>query len=590
MLTGEEVECKTIFLGFLKSRPELLSVYENGKINLFDLQDEEVIDTISVCPEHSVQDVTVVPGGPYMLVACDDGDTRVIHVGNKFPSGDNSGKVISLKPYKIFRDDLETSGDLVCIESVLNGDRPFILFVYSESGALVWDVRAEKILSKIPHTDNTMSRPMCACWVGDRANCFAIGYEDGSIMVWGVSASTLKIHPSKLTHYEDSVLVLHLQVSPRNSSSIKSLTFVRGTQGTPYGKDCLLVLGGQSKEAPDMLSLVSLEPEGNEHDVQMIPWFGEIISHTLLNGSEEKQDDGPCTDGILILTEGGQIVVHDLSSWEPLPVSLKFQELPPIMCSSFMPSIPMRHSHSPSLKNLRYLSWKRVEDSKWPFNGGVPPTNYFISETDYMNGEVDSSSHPSGMILIGHRDGRVRVWDAVSQVPKLLCMVPQSNEIFSEEGRMMPVICFDVCPISGLLAVGHSRGLVRLYQFSTSPQSVRKVTLGSSAPYDSQVDQGPGWQYVMKYSPHSEDITCVSVASKLGFLAVGDHSGCVSIVDLTSPARIMEHHLQAPIVSMKFGVIDKDSGIIQDAAESVTGYVERYIYVCVCVYRKKMSR
>lgn len=571
MLTGEEVQCKTIFLGFLKNRPELLSVYENGKINLFDLENEEVIDSICVCPEHRVTDVTVVPGGPYMLVGCDDGDARVIHVGNKFPSGETVEKGISLKPYKIFREDLEMSGDLVCIESVLNGDRPFILFVYSESGALVWDVRAEKILSKIPDTDNTMSRPMCACWVGDRANCFAIGYEDGSIMVWGVSASTLKAHPSKLSHYEDSVLVLHLEVSPINPSPIKALSFVRGTQGTPYGKDCLLVLGGQSKDAPDMLSLVSLEPEGNTNDIKTIPWFGDIISHTLLNGSEENQDDGPCTDGILILTEGGQIVVHDMASWEPLPVSLKFQELPPITCSSFLPSIPLKHSHSPSLKNLRYLSWKRVEDSRWPFNGGVPPSNYFISETDYMNGEVDSSSHPSGVVLIGHRDGRVRVWDAVSQVPKLMCTVPQSNEVFSEEGRMMPVLCFDACPLSGLLAVGHAGGLVRLYQFSTSPQSVRKVTLGSSAPYDSQVDQGPGWQYLMKYSPHSEDITSVSVSSKLGLLAVGDRSGCVSLVNLSSPARMMEHHLRAPIVSLKFAVINKDSAVLRDGTESLTG-------------------
>lgn len=36
------------------------------------------------------------------------------------------------------------------------------------------------------------SKPTTACWVGNRSNCFAVGYDDGSIIVWGVPASTLK--------------------------------------------------------------------------------------------------------------------------------------------------------------------------------------------------------------------------------------------------------------------------------------------------------------------------------------------------------------------------------------------------------------
>lgn len=39
---------------------------------------------------------------------------------------------------------------------------------------------------------NDPSKPTCACWVGARSNCFAVGYDDGSILVWGVPASTLK--------------------------------------------------------------------------------------------------------------------------------------------------------------------------------------------------------------------------------------------------------------------------------------------------------------------------------------------------------------------------------------------------------------
>lgn len=36
------------------------------------------------------------------------------------------------------------------------------------------------------------SKPTCACWVGERANCFAVGYDDGSILVWGVPPMALQ--------------------------------------------------------------------------------------------------------------------------------------------------------------------------------------------------------------------------------------------------------------------------------------------------------------------------------------------------------------------------------------------------------------
>jgi hypothetical protein len=36
------------------------------------------------------------------------------------------------------------------------------------------------------------SKPTAACWVGARANCFAVGYDDGSVLVYGIPPSALK--------------------------------------------------------------------------------------------------------------------------------------------------------------------------------------------------------------------------------------------------------------------------------------------------------------------------------------------------------------------------------------------------------------
>lgn len=41
--------------------------------------------------------------------------------------------------------------------------------------------------------------------------------------------------------------------------------------------------------------------------------------------------------GLIVLSEGGQLMVHDLRTLQPVPLSLPFQELPPITASAFAP-------------------------------------------------------------------------------------------------------------------------------------------------------------------------------------------------------------------------------------------------------------
>jgi len=82
---------------------------------------------------------------------------------------------------------------------------------------------------------------------------------------------------------QDAVLVLPLRVCPddQTASAIEKMTYIPGGTGTPYGKDCILTLGGQRHGEPEALSLLSLEPEGPD-DVLSIPWFGNVIAHTMV--------------------------------------------------------------------------------------------------------------------------------------------------------------------------------------------------------------------------------------------------------------------------------------------------------------------
>lgn len=257
-------------------------------------------------------------------------------------------------------------------------------------------------------------------------------------------------------------------------------------------------------------------------------------------------------ESLMVLTEGGQLVVHDLKEWHPYPLSLPFQELPPITTSAFVTSVsselaveaalggpntaPTAVQHTLTLDKLHTCArrpddaeGRRTDEDTWPFTGGEPAA--------VLPSAVARGCHPSALLCTGHRDGRVRMWDTTAQVPAFLSSLPSASA--SGQERLRPVSSLAVCPVSGLMAVGHSGGAVRVYQFSDRPQAVRRATLDESlVPYDTLLAQPGGMQYVLKYSTHAADITAVALATRLQLLVVGDADGCVSVVDLMQPQRL----------------------------------------------------
>lgn len=69
---------------------------------------------------------------------------------------------------------------------------------------------------------------------------------------------------------------------------------------------------------------------------------------------------------------------------------------------------------------------------KWRFvlSGGCPPE------------AVPAGALPTDLLFTGHADGRVRVWDACSEVPTLLCTVP--HDAGGQTGRLRAVTCTQV--------------------------------------------------------------------------------------------------------------------------------------------------
>ena len=340
----------------------------------------------------------------------------------------------------------------------------------------------------------------------------------------------------------DAALLMTLRVSPSgaDSAGIKSLCFVPGGSSSGGGdEDSLLVCGGQGAGEPDMLTLLPMAPQspGQERG-HSIPWFGTIEGFALVpaavgRGALAHVCDRP--EALMILTEGGQLVVHDLRTWQPTPLTLPFMELPPITASRLVPTVSLSlllesGAALPSPGSVEAAAAAAIHGSgvqhaltldkvsacsrrlgsggaaagggssgdAWPFVGGEPPAGA-SRRGDPLR--ASAGRHPSSLYFTGHRDGRVRVWDATSQAPLLLYTIPAS----AGQERLRQVTAVDICPFSGLVMVGHQGGDVRIYQFADSPQTVHRMNVDESrVPYETVAPQ-----------------VCGGEASETGLLAAG---------------------------------------------------------------------
>ncbi len=68
---------------------------------------------------------------------------------------------------------------------------------------------------------------------------------------------------------------------------------------------------------------------------QALAWFGAVAGAVLVPAEGAMGRGGPPA-GALVLTEGGQLMVHDLATLQPSPLTLPFQALPAATATRFL--------------------------------------------------------------------------------------------------------------------------------------------------------------------------------------------------------------------------------------------------------------
>ena len=89
-----------------------------------------------------------------------------------------------------------------------------------------------------------------------------------------------------------------------------------------------------------------------ESEQHPLPWFGSIQGLVLVP-PQHSLDARIEPAALITLNEGGQLIVYDMKTLKPLPLSLPCQELPPITASAFVHDAPPSEVGPPAMSPSR---------------------------------------------------------------------------------------------------------------------------------------------------------------------------------------------------------------------------------------------
>jgi hypothetical protein len=233
-----------------------------------------------------------------------------------------------------------------------------------------------------------------------------------------------------------------------------------------------------------------------------LPWFGSVLGHVLVppQGALTGFED-PCA--LLVLQEGGEVVVHDLSpaaaaagtgskpqrqhyqpafQAQPLVTAARLRIIP-------TGKVPLQGLQGASMSGLR--DWAASQRPTPRNSTGIAAAAAALAASGYVKGvpgaatppdaaqqqklrwqwitdggkaaKPSSSSSYSLLYCTGHADGRVRLWDMYGEVPLLLGVVPSSAAAaaLGSRAEAATVSTLEFAWEQGLLISGHQGGEVR---------------------------------------------------------------------------------------------------------------------------------
>eukprot|EP01025_Chloroclados_australasicus_P049712 TRINITY_DN567_c0_g1_i4.p1 TRINITY_DN567_c0_g1~~TRINITY_DN567_c0_g1_i4.p1 ORF type:complete len:1139 (+),score=126.77 TRINITY_DN567_c0_g1_i4:44-3460(+) len=533
-------------LEFLLNRGVLMRIVEDGELELWDLTTCEMISKIRLEEDDGITAAYCLPQEPYIFFGTRLGGLQIacLTSDNNQPAiEDLKITGVELRPYKVVAQDMQAKGEVLQIHVNPQGNNYRILLLHKFSGITIWELKSRTVVAIVDefveiegNSIPFLREVTCTAWLSEQTSSFVTGHTSGDILHWYL--------PDTQSDSKTPKLLGRLRLLPGGepAAPITSITYVSGIE------DKLMVLGGHGEHQPLTLSLLSMpdfypdDPtEAYEQKPETFPWFGKILGYRLVpqNGALTDYSD---PSAVLVLTEGGKLMLHDLGQNNIIPLSIAYQDVPHVTCIQHA----VIHREANDLVSILRQDRSQEEDEQWGWvlSGGQGPS------IDWVSNDMDH------LLFTGHADGRVRIWDLFQDQPQLLVTLQENQEIHKLVERQQGISCIWIDLQCGLLCVGYQKGAVAFYRWSETAQTTNSFLMKCEENQCSvqQIVQDRGWQLILLQEVHAAEVCAITVQCQLGYVAVGDKSGVVSLIALAAFDNQPSFRLKQSVVKGK-GII-----------------------------------
>ena len=322
------------------------------------------------------------------------------------------------------------------------------------------------------------------------------------------------------------------------------------------------------------------------HSARALPWFGALKSVTLLPPVRGQTAVPTCR--AVALGDGGSLTVYSLRDGAPSPLAPPLAALPLATAAALAAAPPdsvRREGHDTALLHACTPAAAAVAAAARAAVRAPPPPPLWRD----LVGPPPPPPPPTAaactrLLITGHDDGRLRVWDAgAAGAPALLDASPWAG---GAGGRARAVTALAASPAAGLAVAGHDRGSVTVHQFCAVERGVAVVEVGSDgappppAPA-AATRHPPGWQHVLTVAPAGPDaasISAVALAPCAGLVAVGDAGGGVTCIDVAT-TRVAWRACVATtrVASLCFAALDARPRAAASSSSGIQSHLPRLV-------------
>lgn len=596
LVSNSQSRCK--FLEFANNQGIIVNITSENDLQIWDLELRVLAQTHRW--HTNITAFSVIQGSPFMYIGEDSGDVAVLQY-------DKEGNKLCQMPYSIplhatfggiEGSSYDSSPSVIDILPFPETDHSRVLIAYSSGVIIVWGIYDTQVLAVKGNRatrENQLGEEgvhrssseeegedkdiCCVCWADLCGNLLAVGYTDGDIWLWDLAVTSSR--PSN----QSSAPLVKLQLSSDKARSpVLALHWCAAgaREGMEAVDGYLFVYGGGDFGCSEALTIFSLKTASGHLDDQNfchvnLPLEGLFDDMILLPRAGGTLVDA--VSAILVLTIQGHLHAYDevsirkcfldmeegsVSSLpEPVPVNpfitepsitvIKIAELPANgKAVDVFSQLPCRFKGN--------LPSFLPGGTKWPITGGI------------LSKPQAEGSKAKAVLITGHADGSVNVWDASVSVVSLFCNLSASIMMELSETVAASVSHLEFCPCNGILVVAQTNGVVFIYKLSSESGEVKYRFWELSNLRDRVLSQDAGFHCVAVLNLGIAAVSSLAVANHSEHVAVGYANGTVLLFDV-GLCTIMSNDMvfpngQTEVVSLTFGPQLKTSAAIESLTAS----------------------